>query len=86
MVIQFLRSTGLKDIAFSVVNAKEATAGWPQLSQLARQTGIRAYQETERAPVWSWLNGSAEDMFIYDRYACSPVYKSSERIWLPFLE
>lgn len=66
-VIQFLRSTGLKDIEFIVINSHSASKEWPEIFSLANQFAIHAYQESEHAPVWNWLNGSSEDIFIYDR-------------------
>lgn len=64
-----LRTMGLNDIKFMIVNSQDASS--PQvrsrLNERVNGSSIRVYQDNESSTVWSNLGGSRGDILIYDR-------------------
>lgn len=75
-MVNFLRSTGLADIKFFVINSRENSSLQLRSLLVERVSGsdIQVYQETESAPVWDKLKGDRGDLFIYDRCARLTYY------------
>lgn len=75
-MVNFLRSTGLTDIKFFVINSREANSRQLRSLLTERVSGsdIHVYQETDDAPIWDKLKGDRGDLFIYDRCARLTYY------------
>ena len=66
-MLSFLKSMGLDDIRFMIVNSKQTGSDFRSLVDLVSESGIYIYQETADEPVWEKLQGGKDDMFVYDR-------------------
>lgn len=68
-MVDFLRSTGLTDIKFFIVNSRDPESFEKRSLLVDRVSGseIHVYQETDTASIWNELKGNRGDLFIYDR-------------------
>ena len=86
-MVNFLRSTGLTDIKFFIVNSRDPASFEKRSLLMERVSGseIQVYQETDIVSIWDKLKGSRGDLFIYDRcgrltyYIPSPLSVLSAR-------
>lgn len=61
-----LRSYGMDDLEFIIVNSK-LSHSQEKLHELQKRVSFGVYQETDEEEVWSVMEGGKDDMFVYDR-------------------
>lgn len=71
-MLSFLKSTGLKDFHFIIINANDLDAS-EKFKELSTKVSFAVYQESDSENVWDVLDGGKDDMFIYDRYVYSTI-------------
>lgn len=72
-MLQFLKSAGLKEFQFIIINAKDLDAR-EKFNDLAAKVSFPVYQETDEEIVWDVIDGGRDDMFIYDRLVIHALY------------